>query len=134
MPPLQQMLPLQPVQQQVVQPPGLQAPHWRPQATEQQRVGKALAAGQSQSAATVFSSAKGEQVTPPCIDVEPPTEEDWAFPTCASQLANGKCNERKASADGLCELTCGICKPAVAAQSKEQARDQLARNAAAGAC
>ena len=42
-----------------------------------------------------------------CADVQPPV--GWSSPTCASQLAAGKCPERASLADGLCEWTCGIC-------------------------
>jgi len=39
--------------------------------------------------------------------VQPPS--DWGNPTCAAQLAHGKCAERASEADGYCEATCGIC-------------------------
>merc|ERR1719424_1223828 len=42
-----------------------------------------------------------------CVDVPPPS--NWKEPTCAEQLAEGKCPERFSMADGYCEATCGIC-------------------------
>ena len=44
-----------------------------------------------------------------CSDVQPPSEKKWRNPTCAGQLASGKCAERVSLADGYCERTCGIC-------------------------
>ena len=40
-------------------------------------------------------------------DVQPPSH--WKEPTCAEQLAEGRCPERFSMADGICEATCGIC-------------------------
>jgi len=42
-----------------------------------------------------------------CVDVPPPS--NWKEPTCAEQLAEGRCPERFSMADGICEATCGIC-------------------------
>ena len=57
----------------------------------------------------VASCESGVPVSVDCLDVQPPSY--WSNPTCADQLANGKCPERIANADGYCEATCGICTP-----------------------
>merc|ERR1740130_2574182 len=58
-------------------------------------------------APTMAPCKKPAECSDSCVDVPPPS--NWKEPTCAEQLAEGKCPERFSMADGYCEATCGIC-------------------------
>ena len=63
----------------------------------------------------------------PCIDVQPPSF--WEFPTCMSQVAMGKCWERRTNQDGYCEKSCGVCQLAKKKESGKQSQQEERGNA-----
>jgi len=62
----------------------------------------------------IVKNTKDSPMPSSCVDHQPP--KGWINRDCASQLRNGKCEERKRKKDGFCEATCGICTTTLPSQ------------------